>query len=402
MEKGSVPIRILHVVSSMGRGGAETLIMNIYRNIDRKRVQFDFVTHGNEAGGFDAEIKSMGGKIYKIPSLGTSGPYRYVKNLMGVMAGEGYAAVHIHTDYQGGLPALAAKLSGIKRRICHSHCNNWPQNGPLKNILLSSLRLMIRLFATHLCSCSYEAAEFLFGKKALQNNRVSILKNGINLDEFLNDCQEERAEVLKELRLDEGVKIIGHVGRFSESKNQLFILKVLKELLKSESKFVAVFIGDGPVRERVEREAVQLGLSEYVRFMGIRDDIPRFMKAFDVFLFPSLFEGFGIVMLEAQSSGVPCVASTAVPKSTDMGLGLVNYLNLKHNFEKWIQTIQVAVSKKKPSKAQIEQNITARGFNIRNNTGDWLLLYGLSNVLSLENTDGRELGHEKRYIDHLF
>ena len=168
----------------MGRGGAETLIMNIYRNIDRTKIQFDFITHSQETGDYDDEIKSMGGKIYSIPSLGTIGPINYIKRLVNMMSTNNYIAIHAHTDYQSGFPALAAKICGIKNRICHSHSNNWLKNKGLKEIvILKTLQVMIKFSATKFCSCSEEAAEFLFGKQII--NKVQILKNGIDINEYI-------------------------------------------------------------------------------------------------------------------------------------------------------------------------------------------------------------------------
>ncbi|MEK3885895.1 glycosyltransferase family 1 protein [Bacillus sp. FSL K6-3431] len=376
MMKIDPPKRVLHIVSSMGRGGAETLIMNIYRNIDRRKVQFDFITHNYDIEDYDDEIKEMGGKIYNIPSLGTIGPFQYMKKLMAIMSDSTYVAIHAHTDYQSGIPALAAKMCGIENRVCHSHSNNWlKQHGFKEKLMLKGLQAIIKFSATKLCSCSEEAARFLFG-----TNKVSILKNGIDISEYTETDPNNRKSVLKELYLSEDAKVIGHVGRFSESKNHLFILRVLKKLVKEDSRFVAILVGEGPLRKEVEIEAERIGLLEHIRFLGVRTDIPRLMNAFDVFLFPSLFEGFGIVMLEAQSSGTPCIAATSVPKSTDMGLGLVKYLHLEEHIDLWCDGIKASLLIDKPNKYFIINNISELGFNIQRNLNDWLRLYGISNT----------------------
>ena len=196
-------------------------------------------------------------------------------------------------------------------------------------------------------------------------NRVHILKNGIDINEYIDIDSNSRKNVLQELHLSEDAKIIGHVGRFSESKNHLFILTVLKKLVEEDSSFVALLVGDGPLREMIEKEAERQGLLDHIRFLGVRTDIPRLMKAFDVFLFPSLFEGFGIVMLEAQSSGTPCIAATSVPKSTDMGLGLVTYINLEDHIDQWCDGIKAALFIDKPNTNSIIKNISKLGFNIQ-------------------------------------
>jgi glycosyltransferase EpsF len=374
------PERVLHIVSAMDRGGAETLIMNIYRNIDRSTTQFDFITHSNEKGNFDDEIISLGGRIYQIPSLGELGPIRYLKQLIKLMTKENYVAIHSHTDYQGGFPALAAKISGIQKRICHSHSNNWPLGSSLKGLLkLKVLQLLIRATATDFCSCSTEAAAFLFGEKLVRNNKVDILKNGIDIQQFwkMRNC---RNSVIQEFNLPKEAKIIGHVGRFSESKNHLFLLKVAKKVIEADPTFVVLLVGDGPLKQHIEEEAKKLNIQKHIWFLGVREDIPRLMNAFDVFLFPSLFEGFGIVTLEAQCTGTPCIVSSSIPKTTDMGLGLISYLNLNEDINVWGQEIINSTQIKGPDAINISKNITSKGFSIQENVSKWLQLYGQSKI----------------------
>jgi glycosyltransferase EpsF len=367
-------------VSAMERGGAETLIMNIYRNLDRSKIQFDFVTHRTAKGDFEDEILSLGGKIFRIPSLGEDGPLKYIRNLVTIMSRESYEAIHSHTDFQSGFPALAAKICGIKNRICHSHSNNWPQGrGTKATVTLKILQTIIRFSATKYCSCSMEAAEFLFGKKLVEKSKVNILRNGIDLSQFLNVDPSSREGVIKELHLNGDVKMIGHVGRFSESKNHFFILKVLQKLVVEDPYVIALLVGDGPLRDQVEIEAKRLGIMKNVRFLGVRDDIPKLMKAFDVFIFPSTFEGFGIVAIEAQSAGTPCVTSDAVPKTTDMGVNLITYVSLDEDLNMWTEQIKKAFEIKKLRTQCIDDKILASGFDIRGIVPKWLSLYGLKN-----------------------
>jgi len=350
--------------------------MNIYRHIDRKNVQFDFITHSDKPGDFDQEIKEMGGTIYQIPSLGASGPIRYLKELINIMSANNYAAIHAHTDFQSGFPALAAKICKIKHRICHSHSNNWLQDGWKGLLMLKVLQFLIKISATKLCSCSEEAATFLFGN----SSKVHILKNGININEFLTADEGCKEQILNELSVPSHSKIIGHIGRFSESKNHHFLLKVLKQMVEKDPAYIALLVGEGPLRKTIELEAVRLGLQNHVRFLGVRSDIPKLIKAFDLFLFPSKFEGFGIVLLEAQCSGIPCVVANTVPKSTDIGLGLVTFLPLEENVARWCNCIEQSLKMEKPNQNLIFNNISKYGFNIRDNVHDWINLYGLRSV----------------------
>lgn len=371
------PKRVLHIVSAMNRGGAETLLMNVYRNINRDQIQFDFVSHSTAKEDFEEEIHKLGGRIFKIASLGQQGPIAYIKELRRIMSDFPFIAVHIHTDFQGGFPALAAKMSRIKIRICHSHSNNWPKGSSLSaKIQLIALQALIRFSATNYSSCSLEAGEFLFGRKMITKKKVKILKNGIDMEPYREIDDQFRQQLISELQLPTQAKIIGHVGRFSESKNQHFILKVLKKLAEEDGSYVVLFVGDGPMRKEIEQEAERLEISSQVHFLGVRKDIPNLMSGFDIFLFPSKFEGFGMVAVEAQCTGTPCVISDAVPKSTDMGLGLAEYLPLE--VEKWCSQIKKSLFIQRPNSRKIVQQISKRGYSIQTSVGDWLQLYGAS------------------------
>ncbi|KAA0763657.1 glycosyltransferase family 1 protein [Bacillus sp. SH5-2] len=378
MVKAKKATRVLHIVSAMNRGGAETLLMNVYRNIDKSKVQFDFVSHRTEKCDYDKEIAVLGGKVYRIPSLGQVGPFAYIKELTKIMSDNRYVAVHAHTDYQGGFAAVAAKMVGIKKRVCHSHSNNWSQGVGIKaQITLKVLQLIIKYAGTDYCACSIEAARFLFGKRIINDNRIELIKNGIDINQFTDVDMRDVASVRKELNIPDEVKIIGHIGRFSESKNHIFILQVLKEILKSDVNFIAVLVGDGPLKSSIELKAKELGVNNNIRFLGVRKDIPRLLKAFDVFLFPSLFEGFGIVTLEAQCSGTPCIVADTIPKNTDMGLGIMSFISLDEKLQVWSGEINKALLKEKPERSKIINNISKLGFDIKNNIPDWLSLYGI-------------------------
>lgn len=372
------PKRVLHIVSAMNRGGAETLLMNVYRNINRDQIQFDFVSHTTVKEDYEEEIHKLGGRIFKISSLGQQGAISYVKELRRLMSFYPFAAVHIHTDFQGGFPALAAKKSGIKKRICHSHSNNWPKGSSLSaKILLIALQALIRFSATNYSSCSLEAGQFLFGRKMMVKQKVKILKNGIDIESFKNTDSQFRQKLISEFHLPNQAKILGHVGRFSDSKNQQFILKVLKKLVEEDASFVALMVGDGPLRKEVEKETNRLGIRNQVYFLGVREDVSNLMKGFDVFLFPSKFEGFGIVALEAQCAGIPCVISDTVPRSTDMGLELASYIPLEE-LDSWCSQVKKSLLISRPEPEIIAEQISKSGYSIQTTIGDWLQLYGAS------------------------
>ena len=365
--------RVLHVVSALEVGGAEIMIMDIYRRINHEELQFDFVSHGLKEGEFEEEIRRLGGRVFRINSLGRAGPAAYIKKMVAIMSSGRYDAVHIHTDFQGGVVALAACLAKVKIRICHSHSSSWNRSGRgMQALGLHVLKGMIRLFANQYCACSKEAGHFLFSGNSPS---LKILHNTINVKsyQFLNEVDRELERKKYGIQRDEVV--IGHVGRFSESKNQSFLLKIIQKLQQNGVKVRAILIGDGPLKKKVEREASKLNVDKYVHFAGIQADIPRWMYLFDVFLFPSLFEGFGITVLEAQCAGTPCVVSNRVPTAIDTGLGLVSFMDLEDPIDKWAETIIATIKLSKPTLPEIHEHFLQNGLNIEDSVWQWEKLY---------------------------
>jgi glycosyltransferase EpsF len=369
--------RVLHIVSAMKRGGAETLIMNVHRNLDRSKIQFDYVSHLNGTCDYDDEITSLGGKVIRIRSLGQLGLRAYLNELRMIMIQTNYAAMHAHTDYQSGIAALAAKRAGIQKRICHSHSNNWKKGNGLKaSITLRALRAIIKYSATDFCACSMDAARFLFGDNMTSTNKVQLLKNGIDINEFTQP-EDSNYSVKQELNIAPETRIIGHIGRFSESKNHSFFLRILNKMLQEGKDVAAVLVGDGPLKHEIEEEPKRLRIYNHIRFLGVRKDIPRLMRAFDVFLFPSLFEGFGIVTLEAQASGTPCIASDTIPKATDLGLGLMSFISLDDKLGIWTKEIDKSLLIERPDDKQIKSHFLRSGYDIKQNIEEWMALYGI-------------------------
>lgn len=378
MGKLTPPKRVLHIVSAMNRGGTETLLMNVYRMIDRSLLQFDFVSHQPQPCDFDEEIEAMGGKVHRIRSLGQSGPLRYMQQINKIIKAENYIAVHAHTDYQAGLPALAAKLSGIQKIICHAHTNQWTMKKGIRNKLtFRILQTFIHFSSTNYCACSKDAACFLFGNQKMDQGQVNILNNSIPVDHFINQHASKINQLKKELAIEETQYVIGHVGNFSEVKNQSYIIKILKELRKNGENCIAVFAGDGPLRKRIEAEAAELQLSEFTRFLGVRHDIATFMHLLDAFIFPSKYEGFGMVVVEAQCAGIPCIVSDTVPETTDMGLNLITYKSLQETPVAWADIVTGSLKQTKPDKEIIKQQFLAKGFAIQEIVPKWLALYGI-------------------------
>lgn len=350
------PIRVLHVVVNMNRGGAETLIMNLYRNIDRSKIQFDFLTC-NE-GVFDQEILDLGGKIYRIPYITDCGHFNYLKNLnQFFIANNQYKIVHSHMDKMSGFVLKAALKAEIPIRIAHSHSTQ-SEGRVAEKVYKSYAGSYILGSASHLLACSTEAAKWLFSKQSMN---AIILKNGIDVEKF-KFSSSIRSQVRNQLQIDDGTFVIGHVGRFYEMKNHLFLIDIFANVIRYQPNSKLILAGDGPLRKKIEGKVEELGLVDKVIFTGVYDKINELLQSFDIFLFPSLFEGFGIAVLEAQGSGLPCIISDTISKEVDLGINLVDTLSLA-NKELWVEKIVNLSSIKNDRKSHC-QAITKRGYDI--------------------------------------
>lgn len=356
--------RVLHVVTYMGRGGLETMIMNYYRHMDREQIQFDFLVHRMERADYDDEIEGLGGKIYRLPQLNPVSP-SYHRALKDFFAGHPeYRIVHSHLDCMSAIPLRAAKMAGVPVRIAHAHSSN--QDRDWKYLLKLYYKTRIRKYATRLFACSQAAGEWTFGTK-----NFTVMPNAIDVKTYTFDPQK-RAAVRQEFGFENSL-IIGHVGRFSPVKNQGFLVDVLFEAIKLDARAKLVLVGDGDGMQAVQEKVEQLGLGEYVRFLGVRSDISDIMQAMDVFVMPSKYEGLGIVAIEAQSAGVPCLISDKVPiecKKTE----LVHQIRLSDSPEVWAMRV---IEMSSIMRRDTYEKIKASGFDIED-SAIWLQKFYLS------------------------
>ena len=293
--------RILQVVTYMGRGGIETMLMNYYRRMDREKIQFDFLVHRDFRADFDDEIEALGGRIYRVPAMNpASGSYR--RALADFFKAHPYRVVHCHLNYMSGVVLAAAKQAGVPVRIAHAHTASMAPGW--KQSVRRLCKHLIPVTATHLLACSPEAGRAVFG-----NGRFFILANAIDAGAFAPN-EALRREVRQELELGEAFTVM-HVGRMVYAKNHDFLLESFRELLNQDPCAKLVLVGDGELRGGIEARAADLPEGS-VLLLGARTDIPRLLQAGDVFAFPSRFEGMPVTMIEAQAAGLPCIKSHAV------------------------------------------------------------------------------------------
>ena len=293
-------IRVLHVVTYMGRGGLETMLMNYYRHIDRSKVQFDFLVHREFEADYDEEIKSLGGRIYHVSRL-VPWSRRYKAELRRFFRTHPeYKIVHVHQDCLSSVALQCAKECGIPVRIAHSHNSNQDKN--IKYLFKRYYMRKIPETATELFACGKAAGDWMFGGKTYR-----LLPNAIAAEKYIYE-EEKAKKIKKELDLEKNI-VIGHIGRFNPQKNHKFLIDIFEKCFEKNQKVRLMLIGDGEGRKEIENKVKERGLQDNVIFMGVRRDVPELLQAMDVFVFPSLYEGLPVTMIEEQAAGVPAVIS---------------------------------------------------------------------------------------------
>ena len=331
------PIKILHVVGGMNRGGIETWLMHILRNIDRDRFQMDFLVHTTEPCAYDDEIRALDSRIIPctLPSLRW---WTYDSNLKQIFKKYGpYDIVHSHVHHFSGNILRLAKNAGVPIRIAHSHNDTSSaeaQAGWKRHLYLSLMKWWIAHYATLGLSCSHKAAADLFGFYWKNDPRWQVLYCGINLTPFREKVYP--VAVRAEFDIPADALVIGHVGRFQPQKNHKFLLDIAAEIATQEPKMRLLLVGVGSLRRDIEHQVAHLGLTDKVIFADVRSDVPQLMlNVMDIFLFPSLYEGLGLVSIEAQAAGLPCVLSDVVPEEADVVKPLVKRLSLSQPASYW-------------------------------------------------------------------
>ena len=351
-------VRVLQIVDSMGTGGIQAFIMNVYRAIDRNQVQFDFLLQRRFNNDYEREIEELGGKIFVIPSRreGILKSRNALKRFFD--ENSEYRAVHMHISSLSYItPLRIAQNHGVPVRIVHSHSTRAPGN-KLHVLFHRINQSVIGRVATDLYACSELAADWFYGKGTLYQRAV-IVPNGIICTQYAYN-PETREKYRNELCWN-GKTVLGHVGRFGPPKNHSYLIDIFHEYSKVDGNAVLALVGDGNLREEAERKVQQLGLQDKVLFLGNRSDVPQLLQAMDLFLLPSLYEGFPVSLVEAQASGLSCLTSETVTHSSDL-TGRVTFHPIDQPASEWVQPIIRALENNRNLEAI--KAIREKGFDI--------------------------------------
>ena len=350
--------RLLCILSGMNAGGAETFLMKIYRKLDKTKYQMDFCVNVPEKNFYEDEILGYGGNLFRIPTK-SDDLAGYKKALGDVVKNGSYDSVlRITSNGMGFLDLKVAKDAGAKR--CCARSSNSSDGKGLKLWLAHRLgRLLYGKYVDVKFAPSDLAAIYTFGRKAYEKGEAQILHNGVDLS-FFKYGEESGRNIRKEFNIQENTKVFGHIGRFMEQKNHMFLIDIFNEIHKTESNTVLMLAGKGELEGKITSRVKELGLEDSVIFAGVRSDVPALMSAMDVFVFPSFFEGMPNTVIEAQATGLPCVIADTITKEADI-TGLVEYLPLSLTAAAWAKT---ALSKLSDTRKDTYTELMAQGYDI--------------------------------------
>ena len=338
----------------MQAGGLESFIMNIYRHIDRSRVQFDFLVHYQRKCFFDDEIESLGGKIHRLSVREDNDFIKYGKELNSLFREHPeYRVVHGHMASFALFYLYAARKNGVPVRIVHSH-NTDTEKTP-KGYCKRQLLRFAKRDSNVRFACSDDAGKFLFGRTG-----YTVVPNAIDTEKF-GFNPETRGQMRRQLGLEDRF-VVGHIGRFSAQKNHVFLLDIFSEIVKQNPASVLLLVGKGETEDSIHEKAEAMGLRDTVRFLGVRSDVERLYQAMDVFVLPSLFEGLPVVGVEAQANGLPCVFSDTITKEAKV-TGLVTFQSLSRPAKDWADCILSRTVRE--ARENASEDVVKAGYDIK-------------------------------------
>ncbi len=354
-------IRVLHFELDKNIGGIEMFLLNLYTQIDRDEVQFEFVT-AVENPALGDRLEKLGGIIHRVSPH--SNPLAYKKDIRKLLEND-YDVIHVHKNSAANIiPLELAEKSGAKKIIVHSH-NTAPSMGKASVLLHKMNRKKLCKIADYKFACSTEAGRWLFGE-----DEFTLIKNGIITERFLYD-EKTASDKRKELKVPENAVLFGHVGRFTDQKNHSFLLDIFSEILKLKPESMLLLVGDGEHKSGCENKARALGISDKVIFAGVREDIPDLMKAMDVFVMPSLYEGLPIVGIEAQAAGLALFLSDTVSPQTQL-CDSVKWFSINESAEKIAGMILSVPLPNAGERISRNLEIAEKGYDIKT-TADFIL-----------------------------
>lgn len=352
-------IRVLHIMSGAVLGGVSTVVLNYYQHIDRNKFKFDIAINTRQLGPNGHRLKELGTEIFYLP-LKSRNPLKYIRQLKGIIESGEYDVIHDHGGLTSYVGLAVGKYMGVPIRIAHAH--SAPQFSGIRGMLKSKASHYINpKIATVLVSCSQDATHAIFGSRSLDD--AFILKNAIDVGKFRFDA-EKRNTVREALGINDHL-VIGTVGNLDPVKNQKYLLEIFASIHKIRQDVTLVIVGEGPLLNELKAQAKTLGVASNIMFLGRRTDVNTLLMGFDVFVMPSLHEGFAIAALEAAASGLPLYLSDKIPKELSFATRS-RFLPIDRPPEYWSEEI-LSSQNSKYDRVKGAEEVIKNGFDIRQN-----------------------------------
>lgn len=335
------PIKILYFVDRMLRGGIQSLVIDWTKQFKTKNMKVDFLLL-DDGKDYELEetLKELGCNVYKLNKIWIRQPFDFIKEGKALdlffKEHNDYKVIHMHSSSKNYLVLKYAKKYGIPIRISHAHASDFQSESSIKKIVGNALKPQLVKYSTNFFACSKDAGEWLFGNKIVNSKKFSVIKNGVDYIRFKFN-KENREQIRKEYNIKDKDILIGHIGRFTQVKNQNFIVDILFELLKYNINYKVMFIGEGVLENQIKEKVNKYGLSNNVIFAGYQSDVSKYLSAFDLFILPSLYEGLGLVLIEAQANGLPCIATQqTIPDDVKVS---TNFSFIELDVNQWVKQI---------------------------------------------------------------
>jgi glycosyltransferase involved in cell wall biosynthesis len=370
------PRHVLQVVGAMDRGGVETWLMHVLRHIDPQRVQMDFLVHADHPAAYDAECVALGARILRSP--GPHHPLLFGRRFLEIVKQFGpFDVVHSHVHHFSGYILWLAQRARIPLRIAHSHSDTaWLDRNAswARRCYLQFMKRSIRAHATHLMGVSDPAGCALFGANWSGDPRSRVLHCGVDL----GPIRRRRGKAAMRAAWNIGLEnfVIGHVGRFDTPKNHMFLLEIAAEVIHRQPRARLLLVGDGILRQVIIDRIRILGITDQVILTGVREDVADLLSAMDVFVFPSLYEGLGLALVEAQATGLPCVVSDVIPRDADIVPTLIHRISRAADRGNWADRVLAVGSLRARGPAEALSAVESSSFNIVSGIESMYALYG--------------------------
>lgn len=337
--------KVLHVLEGLDIGGKEICAMNFYRNVDRKKVQFDFAIHSSSVGYFENEINKLGGTVIhyaqgkKINNKFMQFLY-HMKCFNKFIKKNHYDIVHIHgCSFFAILTAsIPCKVNGVKNIIAHAHNPGMPTGSKFNKMIREIFKWLIKWSCTQYFTCSDVAADSKYTKDILEK-KLTYIHNAINLEKF-QFCQKDRIVIRQEYKVSNNEILLGIVGRLEKQKNHDYLLSIFNELYKKNSNYKLIVIGTGSLESELKDKVKTLNLQSAVIFTGNISEPEKYYSAIDIFVLPSFYEGFPFVMIEAQANGLPCITSDRITSEVCILDSTYQLPIGDENINRWVEHIE--------------------------------------------------------------